>query len=850
MVTVQSALPTIVFVASVVVGMMAKVWRAVGLYTEADAADGFWWLPLGVGSEIVVAAVFAAVVALVGRVRAWAGMVLAVALILGDIAWLTLNDISYRVSQIGITYWRLLGDEGVRLKDFGLVSAGDVVPAIAFAVAALVAVGLVVTLARRRPPFVLPVRGLLALWVVGASLTVADLAKFSDHNFGMAESPALLLARTWAHTLVAGSDVRLPRTVPTPTDRAGRLALLAAREPQPPSETPPRTSGAVKNGVLFFSEGVARKHTGLDGKATTPRLMETIAQQGALEFENYYTTYHKSIAAIFSMTCSDYPPPNARNIMEINPRIDCGSVPETMVSNGIHPGLFHGGDFGFYDKLQLLGMRGFEIQKDARSLAGKGVWEHNWGIDDRVLVDAMLAWIDTIPREERFFAVFIPITAHYPYAIPPDVEPAYPGHDSKNRFYSAVHFLDQAYGQLIDGLKARGRLEDTAVIFMADHGETVAERPRAQAGRRLAYEPSMHVPMAIVAPSVFHTHLKSARVGSHIDLLPTIIDLMGLQADPRHLGQSLLSSSFVPRRVFIGASNGPKSIGFVDGRTKFVVGRTTGVQEFYDLSTDPDETKNLAAVDQNKTDRLTSEALAFADGQLAWLKSAPQMANAVDVQQGLLENAAVRLVKPGGKVVSCSRPADSVGDNATIDIAGFDALPWRRDCPGEKERSFLGGRTTTMGRARDCVLVNVPEGGGAVEIVLRKQPWQLFLTRIRATLNRKLVDGDDEAIITAFGDGKQGQEKTISRAENSVRVTFPSSTDELVVRVSGEQRLQAPICLTFTEMAWRRAAPPRTATIGAQPPVPGAAQPMSPPVDDDDDARDDDTHGRKPAPGP
>jgi hypothetical protein len=226
------------------------------------------------------------------------------------------------------------------------------------------------------------------------------------------------------------------------------------------------------------------------------------------------------------------------------------------------------------------------------------------------------------------------------------------------------------------------------------------------------------------------------------------------------------------------------------------------------------------------------------------------MANAVDVQRGLLENAEVRLVKQNGAVVQCSRPADSVGDNATIDIAGFNALPWRRDCPGEKERSFLGARTTTMGRARDCVLVNVPEGGGAVEIVLRKQPWQLFLTRIRATLNRKLVDGDDEAIITAFGDGKQGQEKTISRAENSVRVTFPSSTDELVVRVSGEQRLQAPICLTFTEMAWRRAAPPRTATIGAQPPVPGAAQPMSPPVDDDDDARDDDTHGRKPAPGP
>jgi len=845
---VQSPLPTIVFVVSVVIGMLAKVWRAVGLYTESQTPDAFWWLPLGVGSEIVVAGAFAGLVALAVRVRPWAGMVVAALLVLGDIAWLTLNDISYRISQTGITYWRMHGDEGVSLRDFGLVSKGDVYPAIAFAVAALVALALVVAVARRREPFVLSSTVLLVVGAIGVALTASDLAVFSDRNFGMAESPPLLLARTTARAMMGNSNVRLPRTVKTPTDRAGRLALLEPSEPQPPSETPPRTSGVVKNGILFFSEGIARKHTGLAGRDTTPRLMETIAEHGALEFENYYTTYHKSIAAIFSMTCADFPPPNSRNIMEINPRIDCGSVPEIMSKNGVHPGLFHGGDFGFYDKLQLLGMRGFEIQKDARSLAGHGAWEHGWGIDDRVVVDALLAWIDTIPKEERFFAVLIPITAHYPYNIPPDVTPAYPGQDSKNRFLSAVHFLDDAYGRLIDGLKARGRLEDTAVVYLADHGETVAERPRAQAGRRLAYEPSMHVPMAIVAPSVFHTHLKSERVGSHVDLLPTMMDLMGIEADPRHTGQSLVSSSFHPRRVFIGASNGPKYVGFIDGHTKLVVGRSTGLHELYDLEKDPNETKNLAEDYPKKTEQMTSEALAFADAQLAWLRSAPTMQGAVDVQLALLEHAEVRIVKPDGQVVACSRPADSVGDGAVIDISGFDKLPFRRDCPGETSRSFLGGRTMVAGRAHECVLVNVPEGGGAVEIVLRDQPWQPFLTRIRAAVNKSLLARGDEAVITAFGDGKQGQQKTISR--DPVRVTYPSSSRELVVRVSGERPLKAPVCLTFTEMAWRRR-PAKTATISEKPPVAGAGQPVTWPAEEDDNnITDDDTHGAKPAAGP
>jgi hypothetical protein len=513
------------------------------------------------------------------------------------------------------------------------------------------------------------------------------------------------------------------------------------------------------------------------------------------------------------MTCSDWPPPNAISIIVTNPRIDCGSLPEVLRKNGIHPGLFHGGDFGFYDKLQLLGMRGFEVQKDARSIAQKDVWEYNWGVDDRAVVANVLAWIDSLPKGERFFAVIIPITAHYPYSIPPDVVPAFPGSGARDRFSSAVHFLDDAFGRLHEGLKERGLADDTALLYMADHGETVAEPPRAQAGRRLAYEPSLHVPFAIIAPSAFPSWQKSARMGSHVDLLPTILDLLGLPPDPRHHGQSLVAGaacgangapcfSYEDRRIFIGANNGPKYVGFVDGRQKFVLNRSSGLQELYDLDKDPLEQHNLAPSQREKVARLSAEVLAFADAQIEHLKSAPVIGGDVDVQLGVLATAIVRVIQKDGTKIECPRAAG--GDDDDDDLA---RLPWRRVCAGLERQPFLGYQLYRTGSTtKACVLVNVPDDDATLEIEVGAQPWLPFFTRVRAAVNRKAVDDDDDATITAFGDGKQGQSRVISnhtKQTASARVAFPVSSHDVRVQVTGARPMRAPICLTFDEKAWR-----------------------------------------------
>ena len=791
-------LPTLVFFAATLFGVLAKLWRVFNLWSEAGALDGLQWLPLGMGSELLVAGCCAAAVAAVLRLHVVVATVFAALLLTLELFWLAINDVSFRVTQIGISYTRLRGDEGIDITNFNLMAGGDVLPAVGYALVAAV-LALVAALFLRRP---VQGRVLLVLTLLGLGATTTDLLVFSERNFGMGESPVTLLARTWVRSFFGRDEVTLPRTVPKPTTREGRMALLKAQEAQPPSTTPTRANAAVRNGILFFSEGIARKQTGLEGVDTTPNLMKAIHNEGGLDFENYYSPYHKSIAAIFSMACSDWPPPNAVNIMEINARIDCGSLPEVLASNGIHPGLFHGGDFGFYDKLQLLGMRGFETQQDARSIASPNVWESSWGVDDRAVVDHVLSWIDTLPQGERFFAVIIPIAAHYPYAIPNDVTPAFPGSAVKNRFFSAVHFLDSAFGRLNEGLRTRGLSDDTALLYMADHGETVAERPRAQAGRRLAYEPSLHVPFVIIAPSVFTTWQKTARVGSHVDLLPTVLDLMGLPADPRNHGQSLLApvDLFEPRRIVIGANNGPKYLGFIDGRQKFILNRTSGGRELYDLDVDPFEQHNLAAQQPEKSDRLSAEVLAFGEAQLEHLRRAPTIAGDVDVQLGVLNTVRARVINADGSVIECPR------DDKDFDVGDVTRLPWRRHCPGLKLQPVLGQSPYKHGSgSRSCLLVNVPEAGGTLELEVSGGPWLPLFTRVRAAVQPQLLNKDDKVTISTFGDEKPGKTGHLSMYKNHsrLRVSFPSSSQTVRIQVSGTRPLNGPICLTFDEKAWR-----------------------------------------------
>jgi choline-sulfatase len=92
-------------------------------------------------------------------------------------------------------------------------------------------------------------------------------------------------------------------------------------------------------------------------------------------------------------------------------------------------------------------------------------------------------------------------------------------------YYACVDFLDDCIGDLLNGLQKDGLLDNTYIIYTADHGEMLGRH--GIWGKKLYYEPSINVPLLISGPGI--TGGKRA-VGpvSTIDLYPTFCSLAGL----------------------------------------------------------------------------------------------------------------------------------------------------------------------------------------------------------------------------------------------------------------------------------------------------------------------------------
>ncbi len=182
------------------------------------------------------------------------------------------------------------------------------------------------------------------------------------------------------------------------------------------------------------------------------------------------------------------------------------------------------------------------------------------------------------------------------------------------RYWGNVTLVDRSVGRILRALEESGQAEDTIVVFTSDHGEMAGDH--GILGKTVMYEESVRVPLLLRAPML---NGEPGHVGgnlSHIDLVPTLLDLMG-EAVPDDLqGVSRVpvlrgDDELTDNDVFIewdGADgHPPRSFGEAEVnrsmaqplRTVISAERwklnlyTGGPGELYDLNADPHELENL-----------------------------------------------------------------------------------------------------------------------------------------------------------------------------------------------------------------------------------------------------------------
>ncbi len=161
-----------------------------------------------------------------------------------------------------------------------------------------------------------------------------------------------------------------------------------------------------------------------------------------------------------------------------------------------------------------------------------------------------------------------------------------------------VLYLDGEVTRLLQHLEESGRLEETLVLLVADHGEELFDHGGFEHGRTV-YQEVLRVPFLAWGPGVGVRHIETPV--SIADVMPTVLEAVGLPPRPGVLGRSLwplLRGDASSRPVAVVAENtvqGPEKKAILRWPHKLLTDEKTGELRLFDLAADPGETRDLAA---------------------------------------------------------------------------------------------------------------------------------------------------------------------------------------------------------------------------------------------------------------
>ncbi len=182
------------------------------------------------------------------------------------------------------------------------------------------------------------------------------------------------------------------------------------------------------------------------------------------------------------------------------------------------------------------------------------------------------------------------------------------GKKNRDRYDSEVFYTDLWLGKLLDWAKQQPWWGRTVVVVTADHGEAFGEHGMYKHAFEV-WEVLTRVPWLIFGPSISPRRIDLRR--SHIDLAPTVLDLMGLPIPADFQGRSLLAElrggPLESREPIVSElsedSHNPKRRALISGDYKIIDFGRAGFQ-LYNLKTDPGELTDLAKTQKAELERM------------------------------------------------------------------------------------------------------------------------------------------------------------------------------------------------------------------------------------------------------
>jgi len=384
----------------------------------------------------------------------------------------------------------------------------------------------------------------------------------------------------------------------------------------PPRAQPPAALPARPSVVVFLVDTLRADHLGAYGHAaaTSPRF-DAFAREATV-FEDAWAQSswtRPAVASLFTGLA-----PDAHGVRGLHgtlvPRLE--TLAECFRAAGYRTG-------GFVANHVVSGRFGFDQGFEAWNGGNEAAL---FGKPAKVVVDAALHWLEGVAGP--FFLYVHTLDPHGPYT--PDQEhwapflfEGYRGSRSptalahrprltadelrflRSAYEGEVRQNDAAFGALLDGLRGRGVLDRSLVVFTADHGEEFRDHGGGGHGQTL-YQEVLRIPLGVRFPDGARRGAQDRTVVQQTDLLPTLLALAGVPppvpVEGRDLSARWLArgkAADAPEAVLVSRLefSGKNKRAVRSGSLKLILNEEPGwrgePEELYDLAADPAESRNL-----------------------------------------------------------------------------------------------------------------------------------------------------------------------------------------------------------------------------------------------------------------
>lgn len=337
------------------------------------------------------------------------------------------------------------------------------------------------------------------------------------------------------------------------------------------------------NVVVLILESFSAEYVAALGGAQsgyTPFLDSLIEQ--SLLFTHCYANSKKSMDALPAVVASIPKLMNMEYLMSLYSANQIESLPKALKSKGYSSGFYHGATNGSMNFDVFAELAGFDRYYGRSEYNNEADFDGTWGIFDAPFLRQCALELNDL--KPPFFSTLFTISSHPPYTIPTEHLDRFG--QSPDPQLNAYAYSDYALGQFFKTAQQQDWYPNTLFVLVADHTPSSSLQVYQQSIE------NMHVPLVFFDPSGTLKAGRNSRIVSQVDIMPSILDLIGYSDPFFAFGQSVFqpkagySSSYVGSEyLHFGAYRGNNYLlKYTDDTNLSVFGLSDGLLKT-DLST-------------------------------------------------------------------------------------------------------------------------------------------------------------------------------------------------------------------------------------------------------------------------